>query len=80
VNGGVATLYGQVWQADAEPTAAQLEAAASTEHDSADVMKRWEQLKGTDLATLNQALGAAGLPALKIDVDLHRDEGAMDEE
>ena len=80
VNGSVATLYGQVWQADAEPTAAQVEATTATERDAVEVMKRWEELKGTELKALNQALGAAGQPAVKIDMDAHQDEGEMDEE
>jgi photosystem II stability/assembly factor-like uncharacterized protein len=80
VNGQVATLYGQVWQVDAEPTATQSEAIAATERDAIDVMKRWHVLQTTDLSVLNRALAAASLPALKIDADPHTEEGPMDEE
>ncbi|MGA9305740.1 MAG: glycoside hydrolase [Candidatus Sulfotelmatobacter sp.] len=80
VNGKVTVLYGQVWQADAEPTAAQSEAATATEHDASDVMKRWDALKTTDLPALNRALHTANLPEVQIESDPHSDEGGMDEE
>jgi photosystem II stability/assembly factor-like uncharacterized protein len=80
VNGQVATLYGQVWQADAEPTAAQSEAAAAAEHDASDVMKRWDALKTADLAVLNRALHTANLPEVQIESDPHKEEESTDEE
>ena len=80
VNGQVAVLYGQVWQADAEPTAAQSAAISATEHDASDVMKSWDVLRNTDLPALNRALGGANLPEVKIDSDPHKDEGGVDEE
>ncbi len=80
VNGQVLTLYGQVWQVDAEPTAAQSDAVASTERDATDAMKRWEALRSTDLPALNRALGGANLPQVQVDSDEHKDEGSLDEE
>ena len=80
VNGQVAILYGQVWQVDAEPTAAQSEAIAATEHDAADVLKRWDALRNSDLPALNRTLGNASLPELKIEADPHQEETNMDEE
>jgi hypothetical protein len=80
VNGQVTVLYGQVWQPDAEPTAAQSEAATATEHDASDVMKRWDALKTTDLSALNRALHAANLPEVQIESDPHKEEAATDEE
>ncbi|MGA2374960.1 MAG: glycoside hydrolase [Candidatus Sulfotelmatobacter sp.] len=80
VNGQVTVLYSQVWQADAEPTAAQSAAAAVIEHDASDAMKRWDALKTTDLSVLNQALHTANLPEVQIESDPHGDEGGMDEE
>jgi photosystem II stability/assembly factor-like uncharacterized protein len=80
VNGQVAGLYGQVWQADAEPTTAQLEAAAAIEHDAADVMQRWKALKSFDLPALNRALRSAKLPELQLESNPHPDETLMDEE
>ena len=80
VNGQVATLYGQVWQVDAEPTASQSEAAVAIEHEISDVMKRWDTLRTTDLPALNRALGGANLPEVKIESDPHQEETNMDEE
>jgi photosystem II stability/assembly factor-like uncharacterized protein len=80
VNGDVAVLYGQVWQVDAAPTAAQSQAAESSEHDASLVVQRWESLKTTDLPALNRALHEVNLPEVKIESDPHHDETGMDEE
>jgi photosystem II stability/assembly factor-like uncharacterized protein len=80
VNGQVAALYGQVWQADAEPTVAQTEAIAATAHDAMDVTQRWDALKTSDLPALNRALRAATLPEIQIEADSHKEEAVMDEE
>lgn len=80
VNEQLGTLYGQVWQVDAEPTAVQSEAAAATEHDTLDVMKRWDALRTADLPALNRALTGANLPEVKIEADPHQEESGMDEE
>src|SRR5580700_6241492 len=80
VNGQVTVLYGQVWQADAEPTTAQSEAMKVIERDASDVMKRWDALKTTDLSVLNRALHAANLPEIQIESDPHKEEEATDEE
>jgi photosystem II stability/assembly factor-like uncharacterized protein len=78
VNAQAAGLYGQVWNADAEPTVAQMDASAETAREAADVLKRWASLKTTDLAELNQALKQANFPELKIDSDVHADDSGMD--
>jgi photosystem II stability/assembly factor-like uncharacterized protein len=80
VNGQVTVLYGQVWQADAEPTAAQSEAATATEHDASDVIKRWDALKTADLSALNRALRDANLPEVQVEADSHQEEDSVDEE
>ena len=80
VNGQVATLYGQVWQVDAEPTSAQSEAIAIVEHDVSDVMQRWDALKTTDIPTLNRALREAKLPEVQVESNPHKEEAGMDEE
>jgi photosystem II stability/assembly factor-like uncharacterized protein len=80
VNGQVATLYGQVWQVDAEPTTAQSQATAAAEKDAADAIKRWDALRSTDLPVLNRTLHEANIPELKIESDPHKDDGSMDEE
>jgi hypothetical protein len=80
VNGQITVLYGQVWQADAEPTATQSEATAATEHDALEIMKRWDALKTSDLPALNRELRAANLPEVQVESNPHEEETGMDEE
>jgi photosystem II stability/assembly factor-like uncharacterized protein len=80
INSQLATLYGQIWQADAEPTIAQSEAITATERDTLDVMKRWDALKTSDLPALNRAIHDSNLPEIKIDSDPHQEDNGMDEE
>jgi hypothetical protein len=80
VNGQAGTLYMQVWQADAEPTAAQLESLSATERDSTDVMKRWNDFKNSDLPALNKMLRESNTPEVKLEADLHPEESQVDEE
>jgi photosystem II stability/assembly factor-like uncharacterized protein len=67
VNRQAGTLYGQVWQADAEPTISQQKAQAAVERDSADALKRWNELKTSDLPALNRRLQEWKIPELRID-------------
>jgi hypothetical protein len=80
VNGQAATLYGQVWQADAEPTTPQMEAAATVERDSANVEQRWNQLKSSDFPALNRLLREAKVPEIQLPADAHQEETQTDEE
>ena len=80
VNGQAGTLYTQVWQVDAAPTSSQLDALAATEHDSADILKRWTDFKNTDLPTLNRQLRESKTPEIRIEAGLHQDEPQADEE
>ena len=80
VNGQAGTIYMQVWQADAEPTSAQVEALSATERDSADVMKRWNDFKNSDLPALNKMLRESNAPEVKLEADLHPEETQVDEE
>ena len=80
VNGQAATLYQQVWQADAAPTSAQMDALTSAEHDHADVMKRWEEFKASDLPALNHQLHDAQTPEIRLDSDPPAEEPQADEE
>ncbi len=66
-NGAVNTLYGGVGQADAAPTTAQINAVTDTERDLAAVMKRWEELKQSDLPAVNRQLKKANLPEIRPD-------------
>jgi photosystem II stability/assembly factor-like uncharacterized protein len=78
VNSEAAALYGQVWQADAEPTLAQSDAGTATAHEASDALKRWESLRTTDLAGLNQALKQGNLPEIKVESEVHVEESGMD--
>jgi len=80
VNGQFAVLYGQVWQADAEPTVAQVKAGLAAEHDASDVMQRWDALRTSELPALNRALHSANLPELRVKSDPHKEETLLDEE
>jgi photosystem II stability/assembly factor-like uncharacterized protein len=80
VNGQIASLYGQIWQADAEPTVAQSEAASAVESHSTDLTQRWNILKTSDLPALNRVLHGANLPEVNVEANPHKDETVMDEE
>jgi photosystem II stability/assembly factor-like uncharacterized protein len=80
VNGEASTLYQQVWQVDAEPTASQLQALTQTEHDGTDVLKRWNDFKAADLPALNRLLRESKVPEVNLQADLHQDEPQIDEE
>jgi len=77
INGELAVLYGQVWQADVEPTSAQSAAITSTEREAAEVMLRWNAIKSSDFPALNRVLRGASLPELQIEFNPHPDEGAI---
>ena len=57
----VDALYTGVGQADAAPTTAQINAAADTERDLSALMKRWDEIKNSDLPALNRQLKNAQL-------------------
>ncbi|MGA7216802.1 MAG: glycoside hydrolase [Candidatus Sulfotelmatobacter sp.] len=80
VNGQVGTLYGQVWQADAEPTAAQADSNTHAEHDALALMKLWDAIKTSDLPALNHVLDSSHLPELKIEATPHQEDSGTDEE
>jgi hypothetical protein len=80
LNGQAGTLYQQVWQVDAEPTSSQRAALSSTEHDSTDVLKRWNDFKVADLPALNRLLREAKVPEVQLDADAHAEESQVDEE
>jgi len=80
LNGEAGTLYQAVWQVDAAPTTSQLQALATTDHNSADIMKRWNEFKSTDLPALNRQLRQSQAPEITIESDPHHDEPMADEE
>jgi photosystem II stability/assembly factor-like uncharacterized protein len=80
LNGNASTLYRQVWQADAAPTSSQMESLATTEHDSPDLLKRWNELKTLDLPALNRLLRESQVPEIILETDPHPPEPQEDEE
>lgn len=80
VNSQAATLYGAVSQVDAEPTTAQTEALASVEREGADALKRWAELKKSELPAVNKLLRGSQAPELKVDDGIDLPEVDVDEE
>jgi photosystem II stability/assembly factor-like uncharacterized protein len=80
LNGEASNLYQQVWQADAEPTSAQMTAERATDQDRSDVMKRWNEFKSTELPAINAALREAKIPEINLQAEIHKDEPSVDEE
>jgi len=77
-NGAVSTLYGAVGQADGAPTAAQINAVADIERDLSTVMKRWEEIKKSDLPALNRQLKGAKLPEIGLEAKAQTGESQGD--
>jgi photosystem II stability/assembly factor-like uncharacterized protein len=61
------SLYKQVGQADAAPTAAQEQAASHTEEELSGVLQIWGKLKGSSIPELNRQLRAAHQPELDVE-------------
>ena len=80
VNGAADTLYGAVDSADAAPTAVQATAASAAEQDASVILKRWDEMKASELAALNAQLRDAHLPELKLEVHGDAGMGEGDEE
>ena len=77
-NAAVDALYTGVGQADAAPTTAQINAAADTERDLSGLMKRWEEIKNSDLPALNRQLKSANLPEIHPESKAPTDESQAD--
>jgi photosystem II stability/assembly factor-like uncharacterized protein len=80
VSGQAGTLYQQVWQADAAPTTAQMEAMNAIERDNAEVMRRWSDFKNTDLPALNRLLRDSQIPEITLPQDTKHEDVEGDEE
>jgi hypothetical protein len=65
--GEAGSLYSQVGQADAPPTAAQQHAADHASEELSGVLQKWEQWKGSSITETNIKLRAAHLPELKLE-------------
>ena len=66
VTGDASTLYGLVESVDATPTAAEATALEQVEQNYSEVMKRWDEIKATDLPALNLRLHGSKLPELHV--------------
>jgi hypothetical protein len=80
VNGQASTVYAQLWPVDSEPTFAQTEVLKIIERDHADVMKRWNEFKTSDLPALNRQLREAGLSEINLQSSLSSEDPQTDEE
>jgi photosystem II stability/assembly factor-like uncharacterized protein len=79
VQGNLGTLYGEVTQADAAPTAAQVSAAQAAETASIALMLTWQQLQD-ELPALNARLRAQKLAEVRPGVAPPRDLNEADED
>ena len=79
-NSTVIALYKEVENADSPPTTAQVEAFANAENELVAAIKRWDEIKASELPVLNQQLRAAGLPELRLDLPPQQQAGGEDEE
>jgi hypothetical protein len=80
LSGEASTLYQQIWQSDTEPTSAQMEASASADRSSSDLLKRWNEFKSADLPALNRQLREMHAPEIELQKDIHHDETETDQE
>ena len=80
INGEASTVYQQIWSVDAEPTSAQMEALQATERSSAELLKRWTDLKNTAVPELNRALRQSQAPEVHIEDHPPQIESTVDEE
>ena len=61
------SLYTQVGQADAAPTAAQQQAVAHAAEELSEVLRKWDNLRSSAVPALNQQLLGAHLPPLNLE-------------
>ncbi len=79
VQARVDTLYKQVSDADAAPTAAQIRASATAQAQISALLLSWQQLQ-SELPGLNRMLRAAKLAPVRPDLPPRRDLNAADED
>jgi len=80
LNGDVATLYTQVTDVDAAPTAAQVHETELAAADWARLQTGWQSLRSGALAELDRALLKARLPRLRFDIEPPRNLDLADVE
>ena len=74
VNGDVYDLYMQVDHPDAAPTLAQEKATEATEAELAPLLKRWQEIKSSDMPALNRLLKTAQLSEIQVAIDPNLEE------
>jgi hypothetical protein len=79
-NGDALALYSQVGNADAAPTAAQIEATSKLGADLVPLMKQWDEVKSADLPKLNQRLHMAKSMEVRPDLPPEEEETGHNEE
>jgi hypothetical protein len=62
------TLFGVIQDADLAPTPSVAAAVAQWQTDASSLMTQWQAIRSQDVPALNQALRAAGLPAVDLEV------------
>ena len=80
LSGEAGALYQEIWQPEAEPTAAQTEALQAIEKNSSEMLKRWNEFKNTDLPALNRRLRESQVPEINLKADTNHPEIELDEE
>ena len=65
--GKAGSLYSEVGQADAAPTAAQRQAADRTSEELSNILSDWQRLKNSSIPELNRQLHSAHRPELNLE-------------
>jgi len=60
------TLFGNIQEVDAAPTAAVRAAVADLQRESPSIIQRWQAIEAQDLPALNRQLEAAGLTKIEV--------------
>jgi hypothetical protein len=80
LNSQASALYQQIWQADVEPTSSQTEILSTADRDANGVLARWNELKSSELPSINRTLRQANAPEVQVPNNIHPEESQIDEE
>lgn len=78
--GEAATLYAGLDRGDYPPTASQAAAAAKATQGFDPLLKKWKDVKATDIPALNKQLQAANLPEIRLESKTGGDDDSEDVE
>jgi len=67
VNDACSSLYDDIDRADASPTTVQTEATTKIEKEALGILQQWDELKNTELPTLNNAIRGTNLPEIHVE-------------